>query len=139
MPSDKTITILAASGPVEVPLRLPRSFALRREIRAALAADSGISHTRALGAALGACWAHATVRLPAPDAFQFRLASYGGQIVDELCGRGYDCDSVLEAGMEAWLLIHESITTQRGDVAVEVEAAVDFSDPGRDPGTPSAG
>lgn len=92
----------------EIPLQLPRSFASRYDIVAAGASEA--TRHRAIAAALGACWGEAKTRTwgayAPPD-----VSTYGGRVIDALCGQGAKVDEILEAGAVAYNALAATVFT----------------------------
>jgi hypothetical protein len=115
--SDKTKYTV---GEHEITLGVPASYAVRLDIIHA----QNSNRLRATAAALGACW-----RGPGRPSARYELCDYnpllfGGQVLDELQGRGVELRTVFEVGTHALdMLAAATFPTKQG-----VDAAEGFSD-----------
>lgn len=109
----------AQIGGRTVRLELPASVSVRHEITRSAADNT----TRALFAALGACWRGAGRPAVKYAATGYNPLKYGGAVYDELIARDGADDAELwtAAGVAFSLIADEWIT------ADEVDAAVDFT------------
>jgi len=89
--STRTVTV----GDREIPLRIPTSYAVRYDLLVGFA----VNPTRAWAAALGLCW---TGPGRPGGRYGHNVAIYGGNVIDELVGRGIKLVQLQAAGLAAF-------------------------------------
>lgn len=114
-------TRTATLGDGTVPLRLPKSHAIRWEVWRA----AGTNTDRAFSAALGVAWFGSRRPKARYDRCGYDVMVYGGQVFDELVARGHAPLAIIAAGAVAYQWIGDSVITEE-----ELTAAEDFSEGG---------
>lgn len=97
-------------GTREIGLVLPKSLSVRFDVAAYYQTNS----TRALAAALALCWG-GMGRPKAKYESSYNVGQYGGEVFDELVGRGVSPAEIAAAGSWAYVLIARSLP-QAGEV-----------------------
>lgn len=101
---DETPRVVHLAGK-PVRLAIPPSYSLAQDIVLAAATNP----LRAFAAALGACWTGPGRPKATYQGCGYSAHAFGGQVRDELVGRGVPSNDITAAGSEAFTLLAEVI------------------------------
>jgi len=121
---DQTVQL----GDLKITLQAPQSYALRWDVATA----GATMPTRALAAALAACWPRKprwpgeSRKRPRPtyEGCGHQVGTYGGAVIDWLTSQGVTMPEIAYAGTVAYHLLADGLFGES-----EVQTAEDFSDP----------